>query len=273
MRSRQAGARPAQADLIERRLAVDSRGRGRTSRTAARCRASPRGPARPDAGCRLHARRRRPGRGGEAVVEAATVAVAASSSARTLRPTAGGSSVDDARRYRPVPPTSSGRWPRRVDLAAMPGRGRGDEVGDGEVVVGSTRSRPWWRTSARSAGVGLAVPMSMPRYTCIASTTTISTSRRAARCGRGQRATCRSRSAPTTATGRRGSGRSPACSRQGDDGDAGDVAGGAATTSTQVARRWCGAAPVISTVAYVPVRSGRRRGGSARACSAGCGRS
>ena len=33
----------------------------------------------------------------------------------------------------------------------------------------------WWATSARSAGVGLAVPMSMPRYTCIESTDTIST--------------------------------------------------------------------------------------------------
>src|SRR4051794_18286326 len=40
--------------------------------------------------------------------------------------------------------------------------------------MGSTRSRPWWRTAARSDGVGLAVPMSMPRYTCMASTATIS---------------------------------------------------------------------------------------------------
>ena len=45
---------------------------------------------------------------------------------------------------------------------------------DREVLAGSTRSMPWWGTSARSAGVGLAVPMSMPRYTCIESTTTSS---------------------------------------------------------------------------------------------------
>src|SRR3954447_6491023 len=33
---------------------------------------------------------------------------------------------------------------------------------------------PWWRTAAWSAAVGLAVPMSIPRYTCMASTATIS---------------------------------------------------------------------------------------------------
>jgi hypothetical protein len=34
----------------------------------------------------------------------------------------------------------------------------------------------WWTTSARSDADGFAVPMSMPRYTCIASTETSSTS-------------------------------------------------------------------------------------------------
>ena len=39
---------------------------------------------------------------------------------------------------------------------------------------GSSRSSRWWRTSACSAAVGLAVPMSMPRYTCMESTDTSS---------------------------------------------------------------------------------------------------
>ena len=46
-----------------------------------------------------------------------------------------------------------------------PGR-RGPPAGTGETVnssSGSTRSTRWWGTSARAAGDGLAVPMSMPR--------------------------------------------------------------------------------------------------------------
>ena len=42
--------------------------------------------------------------------------------------------------------------------------------------TGSATSTRWCTTSARSAGVGLAVPMSRPRYTCIESSETISTS-------------------------------------------------------------------------------------------------
>ena len=42
--------------------------------------------------------------------------------------------------------------------------------------AGSATSTRWWTTAARSASVGLAVPMSMPRYTCIESSDTISTS-------------------------------------------------------------------------------------------------
>ena len=38
----------------------------------------------------------------------------------------------------------------------------------------------WWGTAARSAALGLAVPMSMPRYTKAESTLTISTGQRAA---------------------------------------------------------------------------------------------
>src|SRR3954451_23966075 len=41
---------------------------------------------------------------------------------------------------------------------------------------GSTMSTRWCRTSACSSGDGLAVPMSMPRYTCMASAETSSTS-------------------------------------------------------------------------------------------------
>ena len=44
----------------------------------------------------------------------------------------------------------------------------------------STRSSRWCGTARCSAGVGLAVPMSMPRYTCMESTVTISRSPSAA---------------------------------------------------------------------------------------------
>ena len=68
-----------------------------------------------------------------------------------------------ARRYRPVPPDEerdARRGPRCLE------RGAGGLAATRATVnssSGSTRSRRWWGTSACSAGVGLAVPMSMPR--------------------------------------------------------------------------------------------------------------
>ena len=79
------GPVPAQADEAERRRRVGRRGRGRRTRTAGRCRASPRGPARPGGGCVGSMRAAATGSSvGEPGVQRAPVSGSASSSARTV---------------------------------------------------------------------------------------------------------------------------------------------------------------------------------------------
>ena len=80
-----------------------------------------------------------------------------------------------ARRYSIVPPTRSGTWRRRVDLAdqrhgvlrELPGGVALAGIADVDQVMGNASRVP------RAAG--LAVPMSSPRYTCAESTHMIST--------------------------------------------------------------------------------------------------
>ena len=145
---------------------------------------------------RLHPRRRHRVELGElarAAPRRPRASASASSSARTSGHSPGHvHRVGRApRRYSPVPATSSGRRAAAGDVVER----RASAAANSATVnssPGSTRSRPWCGTAARSAAVGLAVPMSMPRYTCIASTATISTPGRAAR-----RAPSRRRSCPT----------------------------------------------------------------------------
>ena len=66
-----------------------------------------------------------------------------------------------ARTYRPVPPTSSARWPR-ASMSAIAARASAWNRADRPLLGGSATSIRWCGTAARSAGVGLAVPMSMP---------------------------------------------------------------------------------------------------------------
>ena len=65
----------------------------------------------------------------------------------------------------PVPPTRIAVPPRAAmpRSASMACRRKSAAV---KGSSGSTRSRPWCGTRARSAALTLAVPMSMPRYTC-----------------------------------------------------------------------------------------------------------
>ena len=75
-------------------------------------------------------------------------------------------------RYNPVPATNNASAP----AAAIAVRAAAACVLKSATVnraSGPTRSRQWCGTAARSAAVGLAVPMSMPRYTCMASTATM----------------------------------------------------------------------------------------------------
>ena len=102
-------------------------------------------------------------------------------------------------------------------------------------------STRWYGTIARSAADGLAVPMSMPRYTAMESTETSSASGR-------RRARARANVdfpdavGPTRATGD-GRGTRP---YRTETGMRVRVDGGA-VTSTRFPRRWCGAAAVTST--------------------------
>ena len=134
-----------------------------------------------------------------------------------------------------MPPTSTA-WPPRCSIAASAALASAWYRTTVTSSEGSARSIPWWGTSARSAAEGLAVPMSMPRYTCIESTETSSVARVAAGQGEGQ-------------------GRLPR-RRRPDDGDGRQTAttgmrlrwAGSATTSTSRPARWCGAASVTSAV-------------------------
>ncbi len=78
-----------------------------------------------------------------------------------------------------MPPTSSGRRPR-ASMSAIAARAAAWNSDTVNSSAGSTRSSRWCGTARCSAGVGLAVPMSMPRYTCMESTVTISRSPSAA---------------------------------------------------------------------------------------------
>src|SRR5579863_3598251 len=105
---------------------------------------------------------------------------------------------------------------------------------------GSTRSSRWTGTSARCARVGLAVPMSMPRYTAMESTDTSSASGR-------RRATSRASAVlpdavgPTRATCRRAPGRAVGARTglPGRDGDA-DAPPGRRLDTDQVAAQVMG---------------------------------
>ena len=61
-----------------------------------------------------------------------------------------------------MPPTSIARSPRAGDVGERVACGA-LELGDREVVGRVDEVEAVVRTAARSAGVGLAVPMSMPR--------------------------------------------------------------------------------------------------------------
>lgn len=82
--------------------------------------------------------------------------------------------------YRPEPPTRIGRRPRER-MSAMASRARRWYPATSAVSVTSRTSNTWWGTPRRSSGVILAVPMSMPRYSCIESALTTSPSRASAR--------------------------------------------------------------------------------------------
>ena len=129
--------------------------------------------------------------------------------------------------------------------------------------AGSATSTRWCTTSARSAGVGLAVPMSRPRYTCIESSDTSSTSPASARDLERQRRLARRGRADereVSASNRR----RPGCGR----------AAGACgrSTSTISPRSQCGAAGRDAHVDEVAApRSSAARARSAAACSGGCG--
>ena len=135
-----------------RRGARDLEGAGDAARVA---QVGPRGQGR---GERVSVARRRPRR--------RRAPARASIAARTCRVRRERVRVDPARRRpaarSPVPPA------RIADAAALRDRRErgqrvGAEVGDRDGSSGSTRSRPWWTTRARSAGVAFAVPMSRPR--------------------------------------------------------------------------------------------------------------
>ena len=163
--------------------------------------------------------------------------------------------------------------PRRASLAISLERGVGRPRWNSATVkscAGSTRSSRWWRTSARSCSVGLAVPMSMPRYTCMGRSTR---ARPSAHLPGDAIATADFPDAvgPTTAShGDAGDrGQSRATSQRG-DGDA-DLVRRLGEDSTkrplEVVRR--GAGDLDGGVA---ARAQRRAARSARACSGGCGR-
>ena len=70
-----------------------------------------------------------------------------------------------ARRYSPVPPARIATPPAAAIRARTP-RACVAKSATLNGSSGSTRSRPWCGTRARSAAVALAVPMSRPRKTC-----------------------------------------------------------------------------------------------------------
>ena len=150
-------------------------------------------------------------------------------------------------------------------MSATAARACGLEPRHRPLLVGSATSIRWCGTAARSAAVGLAVPMSRPRYTCIESIDTISTSPSA----------CAAASAsadfpdavgPTSA--RCGPSRQVAAG----DGDA-DAGGRGAVRADQLTAQPVRRRDVIRRPSAVTADRGslRRRERSARACSGGCG--
>ena len=127
---------------------------------------------------RLGGRRVHLGAGAHAVARARPSASSASSRARTSGSVPGkrrSSSTADT--YRPLPPTTIGTAAARadpVDRPPAPAPGTPPRV---TACDGSHTSTRWCGTPPRSAGVGVAVPMSIPRYTCIESVPTISAGR------------------------------------------------------------------------------------------------
>ncbi len=116
-----------------------------------------------------------------AFAKPASVAVSTSSAARAVRvPGRDLQSVDDRPDVQPGPTDEQRPLAARFDVGD---RGRGprpaSRVTD-HSSLGSATSIRWCGTAARSATDGLAVPMSMPRYTCMESSETISTSPSAA---------------------------------------------------------------------------------------------
>ena len=75
-------------------------------------------------------------------------------------------------RYRPVPATNSAGAPAAaISLRALAACTLNSATVNRSL--GATRSMQWCGTSAWSALLGLAVPISIPRYTCMASTATM----------------------------------------------------------------------------------------------------
>src|SRR5437763_10079020 len=66
-------------------------------------------------------------------------------------------------------------------MSAIAARAASRKRAESKASLGATRSRQWCGTRARSAAVGLAVPMSRSRYTCRESADTISPPTRSAR--------------------------------------------------------------------------------------------
>ena len=162
--------------MRERRRRVRVEARARSSRTADRCRASPRGPARPGGGWSAPCGRRP--RGSSAAqprVERGGVRLGLELGAH-LRVLAGDVEVvdDGLQVERRCRPTRRARRPRASMSARAAGGLRAGTRRPCSPPTGRARSSRWCGTSARSAAVGLAVPMSMPRYTCIESTETSS---------------------------------------------------------------------------------------------------
>ena len=101
--------------------------------------------------------------------------------ARTAGSAAGmaSSPSNSALKYSMVPPTSSGLRPRAC-ISPMSRVASATNMAALYACSGSRMSIRWCGTAASSAADGLAVPMSMPRYTRAESTLMISTGRRCA---------------------------------------------------------------------------------------------
>ena len=147
----------------------------------------------------LHARRGRPDRARSS--RAYARASPASSSASRVERVAHAPHRSAGSRGRRRPPARRGRCRPRATPACRAPRCRRSRPRAATCVrctdhssAGSATSTRWCTTSARSARVGLAVPMSRPRYTCIESSDTSSTSPASPRDRRAPAPTCPTRS-------------------------------------------------------------------------------